>query len=85
MTLQDIALKLNPLLRGWIEYYGRFGCSALYPLFRYVNLKLRAWVMRKFKRFKSHTIRASKFLHKLAETRVDLFVHWPIDRKGMFA
>ena len=54
-------------------------------MFRYVNLKLRAWVMRKFKRFKYHTIQASKFLHKLAATRVDLFVHWPIAKKGMFA
>jgi RNA-directed DNA polymerase len=85
LTLQDIARKLNPLLRGWLEYYGRYARSALYPVFRYVNLKLRAWVMRKFKRFKYHTIQASKFLQKLAAIRVDLFVHWPITRKGMFA
>jgi RNA-directed DNA polymerase len=85
LTLQDIARKLNPLLRGWLAYYGRYARSALYPVFRYVNLKLRAWVMRKFKRFKYHTIKASKFLQKLAATRVDLFVHWPIARKGMFA
>jgi hypothetical protein len=64
LTLQDIARKLNPLLRGWLEYYGRYARSALYPVFRYVNLKLRAWVMRKFKRFKYHTIQASKFLTK---------------------
>ena len=85
LTLQDIARKLNPLLRGWLEYYGRYARSALYPVFRYVNLKLRAWVMPKFKRFEHHTIQASKFLQKLAATRVDLFVHWPIGRKGMFA
>jgi RNA-directed DNA polymerase len=85
LTLQDIARKINPLLRGWLEYYGRYARSALYPVFRYVNLKLRAWVMRKFKRFKYHTIQASKFLQKLAATRVDLFVHWPIAKKGMFA
>jgi len=60
LTLQDIARKLNPLLRGWIEYYGRYARSALCPVFRYINLKLRAWLMRKFKRFKSHTIRASQ-------------------------
>jgi hypothetical protein len=41
--------------------------------------------MRKCKRFKHHTINASQFLQKLAETRVDLFVHWPIATKGMFA
>jgi RNA-directed DNA polymerase len=24
MTLADIARQINPLLRGWIEYYGRY-------------------------------------------------------------
>lgn len=85
LTLQDIARKLNPLLRGWIAYYGRYVRSMLGPVFWYVNQRLRAWVMRKFKRFKHHPIQASKFLRKLAETRVDLFVHWSIERKGMFA
>jgi len=32
LTLQDIARQLNPLLRGWIGYYGRYASSALYPL-----------------------------------------------------
>ena len=32
--------------------------------------------MRKFKRFKHHTVQASQFLQKLAKERVDLFVHW---------
>jgi RNA-directed DNA polymerase len=31
LSLQDIAQQLNPLLRGWIEYYGRYAQSALYP------------------------------------------------------
>jgi RNA-directed DNA polymerase len=37
VTLADIARKLNPLLRGWIAYYGRYTPSALYALYRYVN------------------------------------------------
>ena len=41
--LGDVAQMLNPLLRGWIEYYGRYTPSALYPLFRYVNVTLLAW------------------------------------------
>jgi hypothetical protein len=41
LTLQDIARELNPLLRGWTEYYGRYVRSGLYPLFRYINLKVR--------------------------------------------
>ena len=75
-TLGDVAQMLNPLLRGWIEYYGRYTPSALYPLFRYVNVTLLAWAQRKFKRFKAHKVRAKYFLIKLAQTRSELFVHW---------
>jgi RNA-directed DNA polymerase len=85
LSLQDIARRLNPLLRGWIEYYGRYAPSALYPLLRYVNQKLVAWVMRKFKRFKGHKIQASQFLMRLVTERVDLFVHWQIGMIGTFA
>ena len=85
LSLAAIAQQLNPLLRGWIEYYGRYAPSALYPLLRYVNQTLLAWVMRKFKRFKGHKIRASQFLQRLAMERADLFAHWRIGMIGTFA
>jgi group II intron reverse transcriptase/maturase len=85
LSLDDIARQLNPLLRGWIEYYGRYAPSALYPLFRYVNQTILAWVMRKFKRFKDHKIRASLFLQRLVTERAALFVHWQIGMTGTFA
>ena len=85
LSLQDIAQQLNPLLRGWIEYYGRYAPSALYPLLRHVNQTLVAWVMRKFKRFKDHKIRASQFLQRLAMEHRALFVHWDIGMIGVFA
>jgi RNA-directed DNA polymerase len=50
LSMVDIARQINPLLRSWIEYYGRYALSALSPLLRYVNQTLRACVMRKFKR-----------------------------------
>jgi hypothetical protein len=83
--LNDIAELLNPLLRGWIAYYGRFAPSALYPVLRYVNQTLVAWVMRKFKRFADHKIRASKFLQNLARDHAYLFVHWRLGLTGTFA
>ena len=85
LSLQDIAQKLNPLLRGWIAYYGRYAPSALYPLLRYVNQKLVAWAMHKFKRFKRHKVQASQFLERLATECVDIFVHWQIGMTGVFA
>ena len=85
LSLADIARTLNPLVRGWIEYYGRYAPSALSPILRYVNQTLVRWAMRKFKRFKAHKIRASRFLQKLVRERMSLFVHWRIGMTGTFA
>src|SRR5208337_2770051 len=85
LSLADIARTLNPLVRGWIEYYGRYAPSALSPMLRYVNQTLVRWAMRKFKRFKAHKIRASRFLQKLVRERISLFVHWRIGMTGTFA
>src|ERR1039457_810708 len=82
LSLQDIAQQLNPLLRGWIAYYGRYAPSALYPVLRYVNQTLVAWAMRKFKRFKAHKIRAGRFFERLAKECPDLFAHWEVGMSG---
>ena len=49
------------------------------------NQMLLAWVMRKFKRFKAHKIRTSRFLQKLAQENAGLFVHWQLGMTGTFA
>jgi RNA-directed DNA polymerase len=85
LPLTEIARRINPLLRGWIDYYGRYAPSALSPLLRYVNQTLRAWVMRKFKRFAAHKTRAGRFLERLARTKADIFVHWRLGMTGTFA
>jgi hypothetical protein len=84
-SLADIAQLLNPLLRGWIEYYGRFAPSALAPVLRYVNHALVAWAMRKFKRFKDHKTRAGCFFERLSKERADLFAHWKLGMTGVFS
>jgi len=84
LSMADIARKINPLLRGWIAYYGRYAPSALAPMLRYVNLTLLAWAMRKFKRFKARKVRAGKFLQRLAATKPDLFTHWNLGMTGVF-
>src|SRR5262252_887079 len=84
LSLQDIARKLNPLLRGWIGYYGRYAPSALAPLMRYVNQTLVAWAQRKFKRFKRGATLAGQFIERLATERPDLFAHWRLGMTGTF-
>ena len=79
--MAEIARKINPILRGWNEYYGRYTPSALASIFLYVNQTLHAWMMRKFKRFKGHKARTWLFLEKLNRERAELFVHWQYDRR----
>jgi group II intron reverse transcriptase/maturase len=85
LSLADLARQINPLLRGWIAYYGRYTPSALNPMLRYVNLTLRGWVMRKFKRFAAKKIRAGRFLERMAREHADMFVHWRLGLTGVFA
>ena len=85
LSLADIAQKLNPRLRGWIGYYGRYAPWRLEPMLRHVNLTLRRWVMRKFKRFAARKVAAARFLERLVKTRAKLFVHWRLGMIGAFA
>ena len=37
LSLEEIAKMCNPILSGWIMYYGKFYPSALYPVYRHFN------------------------------------------------
>ena len=85
VSMADIARQINPLLRGWIEYYGRFTRAALGPILRYVNQTIEAWMMRKFKRFMGRKAKAGRVLERLSRERPGLFAHWKIGIRGSFA
>ncbi|MEJ7682138.1 MAG: group II intron reverse transcriptase/maturase [Segetibacter sp.] len=75
-TIEDLARMFNKIIQGWINYYGRFYKSAMYPLFQHLNRKLVYWVRRKLKRFKSHGHRAQQWLGRIAKQQPNLFAHW---------
>ena len=75
-TLEDISHMFNPVLRGWINYYGRFYKSALYPVLRHMNRALICWARRKYKRLENHRHRAEQWLGRVARRDPHLFVHW---------
>ena len=85
VTLDDIARELNPMVRGWIAYYGQYTRSALYPLARYINQTLAIWLKRKYKRFHHRLGRARLFLEKIARENRRLFVHWQLGDGGKLA
>ncbi|UCF37405.1 MAG: group II intron reverse transcriptase/maturase [Acidobacteriota bacterium] len=75
-AIDDLARMWNPVLRGWIQYYGRFYPSALYAVFRHFNGLLVRWAMRKYKRLRGHRRRAEYWLGGIARREPRLFAHW---------
>ena len=74
--LADLSNMVNPVLRGWANYYGRFRPSALKRLWWHVNDYLVRWLQRKYKRLARGVTRAARALGRLAEQAPRSFVHW---------
>ncbi|MBW8800986.1 MAG: group II intron reverse transcriptase/maturase, partial [Streptomyces sp.] len=45
----ELARMINPVVRGWMAYYGRFYRSALYPLLDRINFRLMRWIRKKYR------------------------------------
>jgi RNA-directed DNA polymerase len=77
-TLEVLAREVNPVVRGWINYYGAFYKSALYPCLQHLEQKLVKWATHKHKRLRGHRRRAKEWLSGVASRQVGLFAHWRI-------
>ena len=75
-SLVDLAHEINPIVRGWIDYYGCFYKSRLISLLRRINEYLARWATRKFKRLRGHPHRARRFVATVARREPALFAHW---------
>lgn len=74
--LQDLSHMFNPVIRGWVNYYGHFYKSEMYKVLRHINRALIHWVRRKYKKFTRHKRRAERYLGRIARNEPQLFVHW---------
>src|SRR4051812_8908627 len=77
-SLDDLARMFNAHIRGWINYYGRFYPSALYPTLRHIDVILARWACRKFKALYRHRTRAIHWLERIARRQTRLFAHWSL-------
>jgi len=81
LPLEEMARRLNPILRGWIQYYGRFYPKELRAkLFSYLNQELSAWLRQKHQRLRRKHRRSRELLERIAQQRPGLFVHWHGER-----
>jgi len=79
-TLEWFADKLNPKIRGWINYYTRFNRDEAHGVFYYLNELIRKWMKNTYK------IRGKDKLYKkyqLVQAQNPLlFYHWKIGIKA---
>ena len=76
--IEDLSQMYNPIIRGWVNYYGVYYKSKLYPTFKMLNLILEKWAMRKYKKLKGHRQRARYWLSRIAYQKPELFAQWQI-------
>lgn len=77
-TLSELAREINLVVRGWINYYGRFRPSALYPSLNRINEYLVRWIVQKYKRYRGKWKRAREALRKAQKLYPLLFAHWAL-------
>jgi len=82
-AIEDLARMFNPKIRGWLQYYGRYYRSALYPPMRQLDRSLARWAYRKYKKLRGHLRRATHWVRRISRRDPRLFAHWQMgERRG---
>lgn len=77
-SLEQLARRVNPYLRGWMNYYGRFYRSGIIQVLRHLERLMVKWVMRKYTRFRRRERAATHWLGRVARRAPNIFVHWKL-------
>jgi group II intron reverse transcriptase/maturase len=73
--LVELARSINPIVRGWMQYYGAFYRSAMYlPLSR-INAYLVRWIRKKYKRLRAKK-KAFQCWRGITTRYPRMFAHW---------
>jgi RNA-directed DNA polymerase len=76
LSLKQIAEMINPIVAGWINYYGHFYKSAVISLLTRINQHLEKWARRKYKRLHQAPAETRRRLARIANTNRGIFTHW---------
>lgn len=76
--LEEVAEEINPIVKGWINYYGKFYRTALKSVFAGLNSVLVKWAEKKYKKLNRSEFKAIKLIERISAKRPKLFAHWEI-------
>ena len=74
-SLQEIAKLVNPVVRGWMNYFKHFRPSDMYPAFFWLHTRLVKWMQRKYR---IGVRRAHRRLNMVRRRSPELFAHWDV-------
>jgi len=75
LSLNELAVWVNQVVPGWLNYYGRFYRTELRPLLRRINAYILRWARKKYRRLRSFK-RAMAWWKGVVQRDPSLFVHW---------
>ena len=75
MDLSELAEWLNPIVRGWMNYYGQINRDEMYSLLERVNTYVMRWARKKYKRLRTWK-RFKAWWRGVTEREPELFAHW---------
>lgn len=79
--INDLSNMFNPVIQGWINYYGSFYKSEMYSALRHINKALIMWARKKYKKLARHKKRAEHLMGRIAKQSPRLFKHWELGIK----
>jgi len=74
--LPMIAGMKNPIIAGWVNYYGKFGRTEFQKVMDYLNQVIACWARKKFKGLRPGRGRSIYWLATVAVENRTLFYHW---------
>ena len=75
-SIVGVAQYLNPMIRGWVRYYGKFKMYELTKVFRLLSRRLVWWARKRYKRYKTSIRKGYKWLANVRKQYPTLFYHW---------
>ena len=75
-NINIIAEIINPIVRGWINYFNKYNPSAIKYTIECIQRRIVRWAMCKYKHLRGRRQRAEKWLSEIKTREPKLFAHW---------
>ncbi|WP_158513028.1 reverse transcriptase domain-containing protein [Flavisolibacter tropicus] len=74
--LEQTALKLNPKIRGWINYFSKYNRYKVLNVFMYLNTLIKKWIRNTYK-LRSISRVVNKY-NEMVKASPEMFYHWKL-------